>query len=320
MEDMRHAVHGRHELPVHQAPARAGQGAGGADRRRPDPGRHPDADRGAAGRRRGATCRRCCRCCTARPTGLTWRSTRRRWATGARRWPPWRTPSRDPIAPQYLMRLHRRAGRRRRDPDLRLAARSPPGRRGTGRSAAAASSTCPGNLATMAPGPAVRDRASSTPTPAGRCIAFVGDGGFAMLMAEFLTAVPVRPADQGGHQQQQRARADPVGADGARLPRARRPVRRAARRLRRLGRAPAAASAPRSTSPATLRRRVERGAGIRRARRSWTSTSTRTSRRCPARSPTSRPRSSPRRSCAGQPHKAAIATTLFKDKITQLKG
>ena len=51
-------------------------------------------------------------------------------------------------------------------------------------------------------------------------IAYVGDGGFEMLMAEFLTAVQGGPADQGDHQQQQLAGADRGSQDGAGLPRA----------------------------------------------------------------------------------------------------
>ena len=141
-----------------------------------------------------------------------------------------------------------------------------------------------------------------------------------MLMAEFLTAARRRAADQGGHQQQQLARPDPVGADGARLPRARRAVPGSRSRTSPPGPPPAAASAPRSTKPGEGRGgdRARRWPST--ARRWSTSTSTRTSRRCPARSPTTRPRSSPRRSCKGQPHKVAIATTLFKDKIQQLRA
>ncbi len=45
-----------------------------------------------------------------------------------------------------------------------------------------------GNLATMAPG-LPYTIAAQLAHPDRQCIAFVGDGGFAMLMAEFLTAV-----------------------------------------------------------------------------------------------------------------------------------
>ena len=45
---------GRDQLPVHQAPARGGQGQGGPDRGRPGPGRRPDRHRAARrGRRQG---------------------------------------------------------------------------------------------------------------------------------------------------------------------------------------------------------------------------------------------------------------------------
>ncbi len=50
---VRHPVHGRDELPVHEAPPRAGQGARRADRRRPGPGRQSPPHRGGVGRRRG---------------------------------------------------------------------------------------------------------------------------------------------------------------------------------------------------------------------------------------------------------------------------
>src|SRR5207253_10029302 len=45
-----------------------------------------------------------------------------------------------------------------------------------------------GNLATMAPGLPYAI-AAQWAHPGRQCIAFVGDGGFSMLMAEFLTAV-----------------------------------------------------------------------------------------------------------------------------------
>ena len=144
------------------------------------------------------------------------------------------------------------------------------------------------------PGCRTRSRAQHA-YPGRQVIAFVGDGGFAMLMAEFLTAVAPRAADQGRHQQQRLARPDPVGADGARLPR----VRRAAQELRRLRavgaglrrarhqgdqagrprRRRARRARPRRPRARRLRRQPERAADARR------------------RSATSRPRGSPRRSC-----------------------
>ena len=44
-----------------------------------------------------------------------------------------------------------------------------------------------GNLATMAPG-LLRDLAAKSLIPDRQCLAFVGDGGFSMLMADFATA------------------------------------------------------------------------------------------------------------------------------------
>ena len=56
-----------------------------------------------------------------------------------------------------------------------------------------------GNLATMAPG-LPYTIANQMAHPGRQCIAFVGDGGFAMLMAEFGTACRYGSADQSGHQ------------------------------------------------------------------------------------------------------------------------
>ena len=116
----RHPVPGRDQLPVHQAPAPGGQGPGGPDRGRPGPGRRPGGHRGARGR---ATPRRawpaCCRCSSSAPTPSSWRSARSRWRSGGRRWRTWRTPKRDPIAPQYVVSRAGRAGHQRRHPHLR---------------------------------------------------------------------------------------------------------------------------------------------------------------------------------------------------------
>ncbi len=110
---------------------------------------------------------------------------------GMRRWrermASLESPGRDPIAPQYLMRM---IDRHAAD-DAILASDS-----GTiatwsarhfdirGRREFYLS----GNLATMAPG-LPYTIANAHAHPGRQCIAFVGDGGFAMLMAEFLTAV-----------------------------------------------------------------------------------------------------------------------------------
>src|SRR5207237_3900737 len=96
-------------------------------------------------------------------------------------------PERDPIQPQYLMRsIDRQA-----DADAILAADC-----GTNTTWAARHFDMRGNrdfllcgnLATMAPG-LPYTIAAQLANPGRQCIAFVGDGGFAMLMAEFLTAV-----------------------------------------------------------------------------------------------------------------------------------
>ena len=315
---LRHAAHGRHELPLHQAPARAGQGAGRADRGRPDPGRRPDARprcrsigdakealRGAAAAAERRT-----------TTAPTWRSTRSRWTTGGRTWPRSRRRPRT-RSRRSTWSAARRAGRRRRDPDLRLRHDRHLGR------AALDDPRRPRVLPVGQPRhdgarPAVRDRhAARVPGPAGHRVRRrrrVRDAHGRVPHRR-----PAPAAGQGRRQQQRLARPDPVGADGARLPRVRRAVPEPPPDFAAWAR-PAAGYGAKVTQARRPARRDPRGAGLRRARRWSTSTSTRTSRRCPARSPTSRRRSSPRRSCKGQPHKAAIATTLFKDKIQQLKG
>ena len=60
---LRHAADGRHELPVHQAPARAGHGPSRPDRGRPDPGRRTACrPRSRSSATRGRPSPRCCRC------------------------------------------------------------------------------------------------------------------------------------------------------------------------------------------------------------------------------------------------------------------
>jgi len=96
------------------------------------------------------------------------------------------TPDREPIQPQYLARLIDRYV----SDDAILssdsgtiatwAARHFDIRAGRG-------FMLSGNLATMAPG-LPYTIAAQIAFPARQCVAFVGDGGFAMLMAEFLTA------------------------------------------------------------------------------------------------------------------------------------
>ena len=96
-------------------------------------------------------------------------------------------PDRDPIQPQYLMRVIDRLAA----DDAILASDS-----GTIATWSARHFDIrgnrqyylSGNLATMAPG-LPYTIANQWAHPGRQCIAFVGDGGFAMLMAEFLTAV-----------------------------------------------------------------------------------------------------------------------------------
>ena len=97
------------------------------------------------------------------------------------------SPDREPIQPQYLMRVVDRAA----DDDAILCTDS-----GTIATWAARhfdirgdrQFMLSGNLATMAPGLPYAI-AAQWAYPGRQCLAFVGDGGFSMLMAEFLTAV-----------------------------------------------------------------------------------------------------------------------------------
>ena len=90
-----------------------------------------------------------------------------------------------------------------------------------------------GNLASMAPG-LPYTIASQIAHPGRQCIAFVGDGGLAMLMAEFATAcryqLPVKVIVNNNA-----TRPDPVGTARARLSRVRGPLREPPR-LRPVGR------------------------------------------------------------------------------------
>ena len=82
--------------------------------------------------------------------------------------------------------------------------------------------SCSGNLATMAPGLPYAIAAQMA-YPGRQSVAFVGDGGFTMLMGEFATAVKYRLPIKVVDHQEQRARDDQVGADGVpRQPRVRR--------------------------------------------------------------------------------------------------
>ena len=253
----------------------------------------------------------------AAPTGGPWsryqRGDGREWRDEMAPW----SADRDPIAPQYLIGLHRRAGRRRRDPHLRLRHRSPPGRPGTGRSAASGEFYLSGNLATMAPGLPYAI-AMQHAYPGRQVIAFVGDGGFAMLMAEFHTAarhgLPIKVVVNNNNSLGQilweqmvlgypeygvrfgepepdyAAWARGCGGYGARVDRARPPGRR-----------------------------VAAGAGPSAGRRWSTWRSTRTSRPMPGKVTYEQAKNFAEAFLRGQPHKAAIATTLFADRIEEMR-
>ena len=164
------------------------------------------------------------------------------------------------------------------------AARSPPGGRATSRSQRGQMHSRLGHAgldgATACPTPSPR----RSPIPDRQCVAFVGDGGFSMLMAEFATCVkyqlPVKVVviknNTLGH--------DQVGADGLpRQPGVR--LRAAARSTSPRSPAPAAATGFTDRGPGRVRRRPRPGAGHRRARSSSRRWSTRSSRRCRPRSP-----------------------------------
>ena len=279
------------------------------------------ADRGAGRRRRPAGA-----CAALLPllkrrtdTSLPGRSTRSRWTRWRQKMAALEDAEPGPDRAAVPGERAGRAGRRRRHPDLRQRHHRHLGR------AALDDPRRPAVLPVRQPGhdgarAALRDRhPARLPGPAGdrlrrRRRLRHADG-------RVPHRDPAQAAGQGRHQQQQLARPDPLGADGPRLPRARRALPAA--------RTPTSPPSPRPTaaygvegqaSPNDAARGDPAGAGASTGPRWSTSTSTRTSRRCPARSSTSRRRSSPRRSCKGQPHRSTIATTLFRDKIQQLRS
>ena len=148
-----------------------------------------------------------------------------------------------------------------------------------------------GNLATMAPGLPYALGIQHA-FPGRQVIAYVGDGGFAMLMAEFLTAaragLPIKVViNNNGSLGQILWEQMVLGYPefGVRFPQ---PVANFAAWATACGGYGAKVDTPRrSRAPSRTRWPST-------ARPSSTSTWTRTSRRCPARSPTTRPRSSPR--------------------------
>ena len=74
------------------------------------------------------------------------------------------------------------------------------------------------------------------------------------------------------------------------------------------------------TKPGDLEAAIREALRLRRPGTGRRATSTRTSRRCPARSTYEQAKKFAEAFLKGQPHKAAIATTLFKDKIQQMRG
>jgi hypothetical protein len=206
------------------------------------------------------------------------------------------SPDRDPIQPQYLMAVVDRLGQRRRDPHLRLG-HDPDLDARHWRIRGDRRFYLSGNLATMACGLPYAI-AAQWAFPSRQCIAFVGDGGLAMLMADLDTAV----------------RYDlPITVVVETTPRWARSSRsRSSSATPSTGSATSAAStSPRSLRPAALPASGSSRPGTWRPPsgppwttpvRPWSSAwSTPTSRRCPARSSSSRPRASPRRSCAASP-------------------
>ena len=176
-----------------------------------------------------------------------------------------------------------------------------------------------GNLATMAPGlPYAIGIAARVPGPAGDRVR--RRRRLRHAHGRVPHRRPLRAADQGGDQQQQRARPDPVGADGARLSRARRPVQRAAADFAAWARA-CGAFGVKVREPDDVRRRDQRRAGLRRPGAGRRRASTRTSRRCPGKVDL-RTGQEVRR---GVPARASRARRpsprrSFKDKIQQLKA
>ncbi len=173
-----------------------------------------------------------------------------------------------------------------------------------------------GNLATMAPGLPYAI-AMQHAFPGRQVIAYVGDGGFSMLMAEFLTAVrqrlPITVVISNnnslgqilweqmvlGYPEHGVRYSEPVAdfaAGSARVWRLRGQGARAGRATRRAAHraGPRWASAGRrrpTRAAAAGQGRLRAGQGLRTI--SW---------------------------LRGQPHRAAIATTMFKDRISQLQS
>ena len=133
---------------------------------------------------------RCCRCCGARPTAGSWSRPRRAWSAWRRRLDELEDQTRDPIQPQYLMRVVDRCAA----PDAILASDS-----GTVATWSARHFDVRGdrhyllsaNLATIAAGVPYAI-AAQWAHPGRVCIAVTGSDGFAKVMGELLTAIQYR--------------------------------------------------------------------------------------------------------------------------------
>ena len=196
-------------------------------------------------------------------------------------------------------------GKRLRDERHRVGAipaRSPPGWRGIFRARRGQMFSLSGNLATMACGLPYAI-AAQIAYPDRQCVAFVGDGGFSMLMAEFATAVKyqlpikivvIKNNTLGQIKWEQMVF---LGQPGIRLRPAADRLRRVCARLRRhrLHRSTTRSAAAGPVEEALRNARPGAGRGRRRSARAADAAED----HCP-----SRPRTSPSRSHAARPRRA----------------
>ena len=311
---VRHAPDRRHQLPVHDLSAQAGPGEGRPDRPR------PDAASACATRSTSAWPATPSDAPGPAPAAPATRSDRSFLEKAQERMKDWwelmdeREHARrhaDEAAGRRAAR-QRTAGRRRDHlhrlgHDHDLGGPPHPDARGM-------LFSCSGNLATMAPGLPYAI-AAQIAYPDRQVVAFVGDGGFTMLMARVRHGRQVQPADQGHRHQEQRARPDQVGADGLPgQPRVRR--RAAADRLRQVRRGlrrrrvpleqpeeirPALELAFASTRPAS-------GRGSRRPVRAADAGASDAKQAVHMAEALAR----------GEPNRVKIAETIFRDKIKEL--
>ena len=152
--------------------------------------------------------------------------------------------------------------------------------------------------------------------PGRQVIAFVGDGGFAMLMAEFHTAgrygLPIKVVINNNNALGRSSGSRWSSAIPEHGVRFGEPQPDYAAWARGCGGFGARVDKPGELRDASARRSPTTG------RRSSTSRSTRTSRPMPAKVTYEQAKKFAEAFLRGQPHKAAIATTLFKDRITRL--